>query len=146
MTKEIPIPVETMDREMQTDETCFDDNGYLPIVGKPQPEPEPHSDKPSVSIPGLEGAGESYITETANEQPPNYDEETLEVYPDEGGQTQPREREIDFTKDRSAAAREEIATRCGAEKIFVPNRWGTKTSILNLYVTGIVQKLYTCIY
>ena len=35
VTKEIPIPAETMDREMQTDESCFDDNGYLPIVGKP---------------------------------------------------------------------------------------------------------------
>ena len=117
---------------MQTDESCFDDNGYLPIVGKP-PEPQPPEGKPSESgMPALENAGESYISE-ANEQPPNYDEETLEVYPEEAA---PREREIDFTKDRSAAAREEIATRCGAEKIFVPNRWGGKTSILNLYVTG----------
>ena len=105
-------------------------------------EPEPQSKLISQhdSMPPLEHH-ESYMTSEANEQPPNYDEECLQVYPEEH-EFELREKEIDFSKDRSPAAREEIATRCGAEKIFVPNRWGGKTSILNLYVTGILPSPY----
>lgn len=105
-------------------------------------EPEPQSKLISQhdSMPPLEHH-ESYMTSEANEQPPNYDEECLQVYPEEN-EFELREKEIDFSKDRSPAAREEIATRCGAEKIFVPNRWGGKTSILNLYVTGILPSPY----
>ena len=139
VTKEIPIPAETMDREMQTDESCFDDNGYLPIVGKPpgrlrlkcencrdsnpnhtssnllescfisfwihvatlkEPEePEPQSKLISQhdSMPPLEHH-ESYMTSEANEQPPNYDEECLQVYPEESDFNL-REKEIDFSKE-----------------------------------------------
>ena len=32
MAKEIPEPAETMDMEQQSDESCFENNGYLPII------------------------------------------------------------------------------------------------------------------
>merc|ERR1711935_121500 len=67
VTKEIPIPAETMDQEMQTDETCFEDNGYLPIVGK-TPDPVVIT-KELDSMPQLEGQESSIVLA---EQPPNY--------------------------------------------------------------------------
>ena len=66
--------------------------------------------------------------------PPQYDEEILS-YPEGGDQ----ECAVDFTRDRTPADREEIATRCGADKIFVPNGFHGKTSVLHLYVSGVIN-------
>ena len=32
MAKEVPEPADTMDMEQQTDESCFENNGYLSII------------------------------------------------------------------------------------------------------------------
>ena len=96
-------------------------------------------------MPKLEGQESSILPA---EEPPNYDQSEYEEkesqlqgltlnYSDSHqnlsllnpSKMELTEKAVDFTKDRSPAAREEIATRCGAEKIFVPNRWGTKTSV-----------------
>ena len=87
-------------------------------------------------MPQLEGQ-ESSIVQA--DEPPNYDQSE---YEEKESHLELTEKAVDFSKDRSPAAREEIATRCGAEKIFVPNRWGGKTSVLNLYVAGILPSPY----
>ena len=61
VTKEIPIPAETMDQEMQTDETCFEDNGYLPIVGK-TPDPIVVTREEVTVIEGQEQGSENFYS------------------------------------------------------------------------------------
>ena len=54
--------------------------------------------------------------------PPEYDQEIVEnIYQPEDSLIDDHERAVDFARDRTPAEREEIATRCGADRIFVPN-------------------------
>ena len=45
---------------------------------------------------------------------------------------------VDFSRDQLDVDREEIATRIGADKLWVPNGFHGKTTVLNLYVTGLI--------
>ena len=154
-----------MIREPVSDHSCFENNGYLPVIKEVVKEVI----REVPTIDAVIGAGGRQISEDlghghmnhplepnndqealiANQMPPEYDEEVFDnqLYEGQESAIEDQERAVDFTRDRTPGEREEIGTRCGADRIFVPNGFKGKTSVLNLYVSNILsseqlQKLY----
>ena len=151
----------------KSDHSCLENNGYLPIIKEVIKEVQVVREVPAVGavLTGdgrqiSEDLGHGHMSHPlepnndqealmANQMPPEYDEEVFDkMYPDQPESIiDDQERAVDFTRDRTPGEREEIGTRCGADRIFVPNGFKGKTSVLNLYVSNIIsseqlQKLF----
>jgi len=176
VSKEVKPLVETTDSEAQSDESCFDNNGYLSIIKEKIVEKsfpaheiatEQHQQHPlesrKVSVaPSADTYGEGYVNEEMytfshpnnqyqadddhyqiEEGPPQYDEyngQQQASYNHEPSQFSgiDTEKMVDFSRDQLDVDREEIATRTGADKLWVPNGFHGKTTVLNLYVTQLI--------